>query len=136
MANGTDETYYRQLAAQKNIDELESALKLEKWYGTTGDMEHLLRFWKLNFNKTPDFRPNYIIPNSNSIVRCITGGKGLAIIPDFLCKKEIENASIKLIWEGTTPLTNIIYFGCRKNTSHLEEINLIKTLFKSTMATS
>lgn len=112
---------------------IENWLKSQKWYGTTGDMEHLRRFWQLNFNKHAAFRPNYIVPNLNSIVRCLSSGKGLAVVPDFLCKKEIESGLIKLIWKGKNPLTNTLYFANKKNTIHEEEIDRIKKIFKEVM---
>jgi hypothetical protein len=74
---------------------MELWLKQQKYYDTTGDMEHLRRFWQLNFNKYEDFRPNYIVPNLNSIVRCLS--KGLAVIPDFLYKTKLESSKIKLL---------------------------------------
>ncbi|OOV21722.1 hypothetical protein BXU11_16650 [Flavobacterium sp. LM5] len=100
---------------------IETWLQQQKWYGTTGDMEHLRKFWQLNFNKYPDFRPNYIVPNINSIVRCLSSGKGLAIVPDFLCKNEIENGSVQLLWKGHKPLVNKLYFATRKKNSHLKK---------------
>jgi DNA-binding transcriptional LysR family regulator len=109
--------------------DIELWLKQQKWYGTTGDMEHLRRFWQLNFNKHPDFRPNYIVPNLNSIIRCLSSGKGLAVVPDFLCRKEIDNGLVKLVWEGKIPLKNTLYFATRKKTMYQEEIALIKKIF-------
>ncbi|WP_367769957.1 LysR family transcriptional regulator [Flavobacterium sp. WC2421] len=127
--NEIDNEEFKEIEQNQSIENLELWLKQQKWYGTTGDMEHLRRFWQLNFNKYPDFRPNYIVPNINSIVRCLSSGKGLAVVPDFLCRKEIENGSVKLIWEGKTPLKNILYFATRKKTIYEEEINLIKKIF-------
>lgn len=113
--------------------EAEAWLKNHKWYGTTGDMEHLFRFWELNFNHRPDFRPNYIVPNINSIVRCLSSGKGLAVVPDFLCQNEIREGKLKLVWEGSPKLTNTLYFGCRKNTNYANEIAHLKELFRKVM---
>jgi len=112
----------------------EAWLKTQKWYGTTGDMEHLLRFWQLNFESQPAFRPNYIVPNLNSIVRCLGSGQGLAVIPDFLCRKEVESGQIRLLWKGYKELTNTLYFGQRPNNVHQQEIELIKSLFRKEMA--
>jgi DNA-binding transcriptional LysR family regulator len=125
----TEELQFNSIEKNDNMEEAELWLKQHKWYGTTGDMEHLRRFWQLNFNKHPDFRPNYIVPNLNSIIRCLSSGKGLAVMPDFLCRKEIDNGSIKLIWEGKNPLKNILYFATRKKTMYEEEIALIKKIF-------
>jgi DNA-binding transcriptional LysR family regulator len=124
-----DDLEFNSIEKNENLEEIELWLKQQKWYGTTGDMEHLRRFWQLNFNKYPDFRPNYIVPNLNSIVRCLSSGKGLAVVPDFLCRKEIDNGTIKLIWEGKTPLKNTLYFATRKKTMYEEEIALIKKIF-------
>ncbi|RKS14080.1 LysR family transcriptional regulator [Flavobacterium sp. 120] len=124
-----DDLEFDSIEKNENLEEIELWLKQQKWYGTTGDMEHLRRFWQLNFNKHPDFRPNYIVPNLNSIVRCLSSGKGLAVVPDFLCKKEIDNGSIKMIWKGNTPLKNTLYFATRKKTMYQEEITLIKKIF-------
>jgi DNA-binding transcriptional LysR family regulator len=111
----------------------EAWLKNHKWYGTTNDMEHLFRFWEHNFNHRPGFRPNYIVPNIHSIVRCLSGGKGLAVVPDFLCINEIKEGKLQVVWEGTTKLTNTLYFGCRKNTNYATEIEHLKGLFRKVM---
>jgi len=132
--NQTDETEFQEVEKTGNSGEIEAWLKQKKWYGTTGDMEHLRRFWQLNFNKYPDFRPNYIVPNLNSIVRCLSSGQGLAVIPDFLCKKELEAGQIKLIWEGKSPLKNTLHFATRKKTIYADEIEVIKKIFIDVMA--
>lgn len=128
-----DVTPFQKLTKQKKYAEAEQWLKQEKWYGTTGDMEHLFRFWQLNFGHTPGFRPNYIVPNLNSIVRCLSSGKGLAVVPDFLCHKEIENGLVKMVWKGHKQLKNTLYFANRKNTTYASEIELIKGLFRKVM---
>lgn len=120
-------------AATKGPEHIEEWLKQEKWYGTTGDMEHLFQFWIMNFGHKPNFRPNYIVPNLNSIIRCLKGGTGLAVVPDFLCKNEIDNGEIRLIWEGGKKLENTLYFGCRKKTNYQSEIDHIKGLFRRVM---
>lgn len=131
--NETDLEAFSVIEKTNDNEVLESWLKQQKWYGTTGDMEHLRRFWQLNFNKYPDFRPNYIVPNLNSIVRCLGRGQGLAVIPDFLCRKELDNDQVKLVWEGRSPLKNTLYFATRKKTIYTEEINKVKKIFLEVM---
>ncbi|MCG2616095.1 LysR family transcriptional regulator [Terrimonas sp. NA20] len=128
-----DTAAFKKVLKAKNKLQLEDWLKQQKWYGTTGDMEHLFHFWNHNFGKKPAFRPNYIVPNLNSIVRCLSGGTGLAVIPDFLCFSEIEAGQIQLLWDGYERSTNTLYFGTRKLTSHQQEIDHIKTLFRKVM---
>jgi len=108
-------------------------LRQHKWYGTTGDMEHLRRFWQLNFNKYPDFRPNYIVPNLNSIVRCLSGSDGLAIMPNHLGQKEIDSEEVRVIWEGSPVLENTLHFATRKKSQYPKELQLIKELIRKVM---
>ena len=132
--NTVDANAFSDVLAQNNPEATEQWLVSQKWYGTTGDMEHLRRFWQLNFNKYPDFRPNYIVPNLNSIVRCLGSGVGLAVIPDFLCRREIDNGLIQLLWQGDNKLTNTLQFATRKKTMYADEIEVIKSIFREVMA--
>ena len=121
------------LLAEKNLPAIQTWLKGQTWYGTTGDMEHLRRFWHQNFGKRPDFKPNFIVPNMSSIIRCLSSGKGVAVMPDFLSKKELDAGHIKLIWEGYTVIENTLYFGTRKRTIYSEEIKQIEAIFLKEM---
>lgn len=132
--NTVDANAFIDVLAQNSPEATEEWLVHQKWYGTTGDMEHLRRFWQLNFNKYPDFRPNYIVPNLNSIVRCLGSGVGLAVIPDFLCRREIDNGQIQMLWKGDNILTNTLHFACRKKTLYADEIDVIKNIFREVMA--
>ncbi len=131
--NDIDLAAFKDVLKTKNKTHIELWLKEQIWYGTTGDMEHLFQFWSLNFGKKPDFRPNFIVPNLNSIVRCLCTGNGLAVIPDFLCDEEIKSGKIQLIWDGDKKLDNTLYFGTRKKTTHNQEIEHLKDLFRKVM---
>ncbi|QDK83899.1 LysR family transcriptional regulator [Spirosoma sp. KCTC 42546] len=112
------------------INEAESWLKEQLWYSTAADMDNLKKFWNLNFNRHPDFKPNYIVPNICSIVRCLSDGKGFSIIPDFLCRDELDKGKVKLVWEGKKVIENTLYFGTRKKTMYVDEIGRIQQIFE------
>ncbi|GAB3796624.1 LysR family transcriptional regulator [Spirosoma humi] len=112
-------------------EEAEGWLKQQIWYSTAADMENLKKFWHLNFNRHPDFKPNYIVPNICSIVRCLSGGEGFSIIPDFLCRNELERGLVKLVWEGRKVIENTLYFGTRKKTIYAQEISRIQQIFET-----
>jgi DNA-binding transcriptional LysR family regulator len=123
----------KKLIKNDNLPEIQAWLKAQTWYGTAGDMEHLRRFWHQNFGKRPDFKPNFIVPNISSIIRCLSGGKGLAVIPDFLSKKELDAGDIKIIWEGNKVIENTLYFGTRKKSIYTEEISMVQEIFEREM---
>lgn len=123
-------TEFEQLIKKKKISEAEAWLKEQIWYSTAEDMENLRKFWYRNFNAHPDFKPNYIVPNKCSIVRCMSSKKGFAIIPDFLCRSELQTGKLKLVWEGLNRMENTLYFGKRKKTMFAREISTIEGFFK------
>ncbi|MEQ7801386.1 LysR family transcriptional regulator [Pedobacter sp. ASV1-7] len=123
----------KKLINKNSLPEIQTWLKDQTWYGTAGDMEHLRRFWHQNFGKRPDFKPNFIVPNISSIIRCLSGGKGVAVIPDFLSKKELDAGDIKIIWEGNKVIENTLYFGTRKKSIYAEQISMVQEIFEREM---
>lgn len=132
--SASDTAVIEQLVLAEDGAGMQEWLKKQIWYGTAGDMEHLMRFWYHNFNKRLDFKPNYIVPNMRSIVRCIRGANGFAVLPDFLSKNEIAKGSVKVIWEGFKPMDNTLHFAMRKKTIYEKEIDVIKEIFRKEMS--
>ena len=128
--SNTDTSMLMPLLESGDIPNARHFLKQQLWYSTAADMEHLRIFWLKNFDEHPDFTPNYIVPNISSIIRCLSGGPGFSIVPDFLCCEALESGKIKLVWEGNQPLENTLYFGTRKKTVYEKEINQLEKIFK------
>jgi DNA-binding transcriptional LysR family regulator len=124
---------FNELLKTKDLNQIQTWLKAQTWYGSSGDMEHLRRFWHINFGKRPDFKPNFIVPNMGSIIRCLSDGRGIAVIPDFLSKKERDNGNIKLLWEGYNLIENTLYFGTRKKSIYAEQVAMIQGIFEREM---
>ena len=128
------------LVAGKNLDvsgfdpsdpmALRDWLQQHTWYGIAGDNDHMLRFWKQNFQCSPDFRPNYIVPNFHSILRNLSRAPGLAIIPDFLCR---ETPAVTVLWKGYTPLVNRLHFARPRKSRHEEALQKIMKLIRLKM---
>lgn len=129
----TQSEEFVKLISEAKLAEAQAWLKQQIWYGTTGDMEHLRRFWHQNFGKRPDFKPNYIVPNLSSIIRCLSGNQGVAVIPDFLSKQELSSGNIKLLWEGSPVIENTLYFAMRKKSIYAQEIKMIEEIFMKEM---
>lgn len=110
-------------------------LQSQLWYSTS-DETHLNTFWKLNFNREPDFAPNYIVPNKFSILQCLSRSAGLAVLPTSICAGFIEQEKIVPLWKGYTEMTNTLYLGRRKKTLLNEEIELVKGIIIKEFANS
>lgn len=134
--SNTETTEIKELLDKQHIKESVDLLKKQLWYSTAADMEHLKNFWLQHFGEHPDFSPNFIVPNISSIIRCLSGGKGFSIVPDFLCTEAIAEGKIKLIWEGITPVENTLYFGTRKKTMYKDEIAQLEQLLEEKWETT
>ncbi|WP_342747863.1 LysR family transcriptional regulator substrate-binding protein [Nonlabens arenilitoris] len=131
--NKTNTDDIQSLINANQFDELEEELLKNVWYSSSNEMEHFRRFWFENFNKKPAFKPNYILPNITSIIRCLNNGKGLALVPDFLCQEEIRRNEIELVWNGKVKTENTLYFASRTDLKYKTELDIIQNIFKSKM---
>ncbi|MDY0780420.1 LysR family transcriptional regulator [Tenacibaculum sp. IB213877] len=131
--NKTNITRIQKHIKSKNLNKLEDELLQNIWYSSSNEMEHFRRFWFENFNKKPAFKPNYILPNITSIIRCLNNGNGLALVPDFLCQEQILRHEINLVWEGKVKTENTLYFASRTDLKYKKELDTIKNIFTSKM---
>ncbi|MEC8682791.1 MAG: LysR family transcriptional regulator substrate-binding protein, partial [Bacteroidota bacterium] len=121
------------LLEQHDLKALSAHLKQQIWYSASNEMDHFRRFWYDNFKSRADFKPNYILPNIGSIIRCIEAENGFAIVPDFLVQEAIAKGSIHLVWQGIKESANTLYFATRSDLQYKEEVNTIKEVFKQKM---
>ncbi|AUC75704.1 LysR family transcriptional regulator [Olleya sp. Bg11-27] len=131
--NKTDTTKIQNHIKSNNLSNLEDELLQNVWYSSSNEMEHFRRFWFENFNKKPAFKPNYILPNITSIIRCLNNGNGLALVPDFLCQEQILRNEINLVWEGKVKTENTLYFASRTDLKYKKELDTIRNIFTSKM---
>lgn len=120
----------------ENWSILEQNLRKKTWYSASNEMEHFSRFWFENFKKRQDFKPNFILPNISSIIRCLSNDQGFAIIPDFLGQKAIDKKEIQLIWTGKEKTENTLYFATRTDLKYKKEVSFIQQIFMDKMGTN
>ncbi len=129
--NKTETSIIKSHINSKNFKKIEEELLKNLWYSSSNEMEHFRRFWFENFNKKPSFKPNYILPNITSIIRCLKNGNGLALVPDFLCEEQILKKEIKLVWKGKIKTENTLYFALRTDLKYKKELDVIRKIFTS-----
>lgn len=129
----TETETIQNLIDNKNMRELEKFLQQQKWYSAANEMEHFRRFWFDNFKKNPAFKPNFILPNINSVIRCLSDNEGFAIVPEFLCKEVFKKKSVKLVWNGTQISENPLYFAFRTDLQFKKELSQVEEIFKVKM---
>lgn len=123
----TDLSVFQELD-RNNRESIQRWMKTQLWYSTAAEMPVLNLFWEKNFGQRPGFVPNYIVPNKFSIIRCLSMGSGLAILPDFLCREAMGNGYVFKLWDGYNPIENTLYFGKRKQSLFMDEIQQIEKM--------
>ncbi len=124
-----DLTGFKQRLADQDLAAVEAWLSQQVWFGASGDMEILRDFWLQNFQKRPSFKPNFIVPDNNSILRSIAHKEGLAVLPGYLAKHQLEEGQVQVVWEGSRPLMSTLYFVQRKKTRYSQEIEVLQQAF-------
>ena len=124
----TDTAVLQDLVQEDKTSDISKWLKQQTWFATVSDMEHINHFWRANFDCQPDFKPNYIVPNSGSILRCLRTSGGFAVMPDLLCKKELDDQTVRLPWEGSASMENTLHFVKRKRNIHSREIRQLEQI--------
>ena len=121
----TDISQFQQLDIE-NKGQVRKWLQSQLWYSNEKNI--WARFWKLNFKKESDFAPNYVMPDKNTILRCLEKGVGLALMPHSVCRDSIERGDIICLWKGYVEMKNTLYIGHRKNSILSDEIQQIKEI--------
>ncbi|MDG5492915.1 LysR family transcriptional regulator [Psychroserpens sp. SPM9] len=124
----TDTSVLEAYIKGKQWDDLEKELKAQVWYGSSNVLGFSKKFWYQNFKKKQLYKPNYLVPNIISIIRCLKMNEGIALVPDFLCQEALEKNELELLWEGKKPLYNTFHFATKLNSKLQNEIEQIENL--------
>ncbi len=124
---------FRKFIKEKNWKEAAGWLKKQLWYSTAADMEHLKRFWQLNFKYHLDFKAQFHRSQYQLDRKMPEQWKWRICDPRFLCREEMRSGELKLLWEGENKIENTLYFGTRKKTIYTNEVNQIKKIFAQKM---
>lgn len=124
----TDTAALDELILKGDHSAIKEWLAIQIWYTTAVNVEYLRGFWSANFGSSPAFRPNYVVPHFSSILKCLSNGKGFALVPEFVCGKDITDQTIKLAWADSIPVENMLYFGKRKNTVYADEVKQLEDI--------
>ncbi len=122
---------FHNLITGNQLSDAEKWLCKRTWYVYSGNLTLIRRFWRNNFKKRPEIDPRFIIPDLNIIKRCLlySDKEAISLIPDYLCRNELMNGDLKLIWKGNVLSTNDLFFATNTKKTHRKQIeHVIKVL--------
>ena len=69
----------------------------QKWISYDAELSLIRQYFKSQYDLQPNIKPKYIIPDTHTIMITLLKVEGVAILPDYLCKKHIENGDMVLL---------------------------------------
>jgi DNA-binding transcriptional LysR family regulator len=99
-------------AEQRNA--LATWLLGQPWLSYGTDLPIIRRFWRQLFTQRPAITPALIIPDLLVIAKAIALGRGVSVLPSYLCQPLIEAGQLQLIWEPTPVVSNDLWLAYRR----------------------
>jgi DNA-binding transcriptional LysR family regulator len=109
-----------------DLEHIEKWLKKQKWLAYSNNLALIRRFWRENFKKRPLLKLQAVIPDNNSILATVSNSNILAVSSSLIAGKAIENKSVKILWEGINPATNMLYLAYNKSKVQPDYIKQVK----------
>jgi len=89
-------------------------LSTQAWLSYGEELPIIRRYWMKRFKERPKIVPSMVIPNLHTILKAVEQGKGVSVLPDYLCRHAIDNNAIKVLDRIDDSLSNTLCFAYKK----------------------
>lgn len=113
-----------------DLTQIEDWMQMQPWFAYSSDLMAIRRFWLQNFRKRPSFRPRFIIPGFDSILKAMQDVPGITIATDYQVKDLVKQKKLQLLWEGNEATINTIYLAYDKTKATAVNIETVRSLFQ------
>lgn len=69
----------------------------QPWISYDVQLPIIRRYWMKRFHERPKILPKLVIPNLHAILKAVQIGKGISVLPDYLCQSLLENQQLRRI---------------------------------------
>ncbi len=98
----------------EQLEAVEQWLAAQKWISYGAELPIIRRFWQQCFGKRPEFQATLIIPDLHIMKKAIEEGGGISILPDYLCREQVEAGQLHVLWEPSQRVANELWLAYRK----------------------
>lgn len=119
---------------EQNEKQLIKWLQKQTWFAFDNDQDDIKKFWEAEFYTTSKIVPRYILPSYIDIIESLKKNQGFSIVPKHLCKKELENNTIKLPLNTSTSIEQKRFYSYKLKNSNLKEIKIFREKMEITNA--
>ncbi|MFB9906696.1 LysR family transcriptional regulator [Allokutzneria oryzae] len=83
------------------------------------------RYWRSVFGGPPPHTAAVVVPDLRAVLSSVLAGAGIAVLPRYLCAKELESGELVLLHEPTEPPINTFYLATRADQAQLPHIRTV-----------
>nr|MBL8151282.1 LysR family transcriptional regulator [Blastocatellia bacterium] len=99
---------------EKELEIIKQWLENQMWISYSTELPIIRRVWQKIFKIRPEFSPTYIIPNLHAILKAVQLGLGVTLLPEYICKKALEEGSIQILYSFSDPIENDLWLAYKK----------------------
>lgn len=86
-------------------------VRKQNWISYDAELSLIRTCFKAQYDLQPNINPKFIIPDNYTILKTLQKTKSVAILPDFLCKREIDNNTLCLLHKFETNRESKLYIS-------------------------
>lgn len=116
------------LPEHRGSDEVARWLEAQRWIAYAADLPIIRRYWQEVFRRRPNITPAIIVPDLLMILRAISSGFGMSILPTYLCEEALNQRTAQILWQPENPPANQLYLTCRRERLGAAEIQAFFSL--------
>ncbi|SKA47294.1 DNA-binding transcriptional regulator, LysR family [Chitinophaga eiseniae] len=125
---GLDDTIFRKAIRKKDSAAAEAWLSEQTWYAYSSDIPATRRFWLENFNRRPQIKPRFVIPDYDGILKALAAGSGVTVVADYLVKDLLRKKELKQLWTDAQAPCQTIYLAYDKTRVTTSQVKQVKAL--------
>lgn len=103
-------------------DEVARWLEAQRWIAYAADLPIIRRYWQEVFNRRPTINPVLLAPDLLMILRAVSNGLGVSVLPTYLCEEALSQGAVQVLWQPENPPANQLYLTCRRERLGATEI--------------
>ncbi|NOU90846.1 LysR family transcriptional regulator [Paenibacillus sp. LMG 31460] len=112
--------------------QLEAWLCSQTWLSYGLELPIIRRFWRENFQKRPQMKPEHVLPDLHIILSAIEHGAGISLLPTYMLANSIQTNKVKIICDPFK-VTNDLYFAFKIKNSTMPKIRMMIEALKGNM---
>ncbi|MEP7285257.1 MAG: LysR family transcriptional regulator [Chloroflexota bacterium] len=120
---------------QTKLSQFIEWLEQQAWIAYAPDLPIIRRYWQDVFSRRPNITPLLIVPDLLMILRAVTLGIGISVLPEYLCKEAFENNQVHSLGQPEHNPSNQLYLACLRDRLHFSEIQWFYRVMRTRGAT-